>query len=115
MDYVMCSIFSKIAQNLLNYILKLTQAGNSVMVPKQIKIFEKSKLMISWPDNNVYYIDLHYLRDECPCAGCKGETVLLKTYRPAKKANDNPEMYKIKDIQIVGGYGIQITWKDGHK
>ena len=23
-------------------------------------------------------------------------------------------MYKIKDIQIVGGYGIQITWKDGH-
>lgn len=84
------------------------------MIPKQIKIFEKSKLMVSWPDGSVYKIALQYLRDECPCAGCKGETVLLKTYRPAKKTNDNPLMYKIKDIQIVGGYGIQITWKDGH-
>ena len=23
-------------------------------------------------------------------------------------------MYKIKDIQTVGGYAVQITWKDGH-
>ena len=23
-------------------------------------------------------------------------------------------MYKISNINIVGGYAIQITWKDGH-
>jgi DUF971 family protein len=84
------------------------------MSPKQIKIKDKTKLYIRWNDDAESEIGLKYLRDECPCAMCKGETVLLKTYRPAKKDTSNPEMYKIKDIQTVGGYAVQITWKDGH-
>ncbi len=84
------------------------------MTPKQIKIHEKTHLLIKWDDNSETKINLKYLRDECPCAGCKGETILLKTYRPAKPKSQNPDMYKIKDIQSVGGYAIQITWKDGH-
>lgn len=84
------------------------------MAPKQIKIFEKNKLLLKWNDDSESIIGLKYLRDECPCAGCKGETVLLKTYKPAKPAQTSPEMYKIKDIQVIGGYAIQITWKDGH-
>ncbi len=84
------------------------------MVPKQIKIIEKTKLLIKWDDDSETMVGLKYLRDECPCAGCKGETILLKTYRPAKPASTSPEMYKVKDIQVVGGYAIQITWKDGH-
>jgi len=84
------------------------------MNPKKIKIFEKENLLITWNDNSESLIKLKYLRDECPCAGCKGETVLLKTYRPVKPAKITPEMYKIKDITTVGGYAIQITWKDGH-
>jgi DUF971 family protein len=84
------------------------------MVPKQIKILEKENLLLKWDDNSESKINLKYLRDECPCAGCKGETVLLKTYRPPKPASKHPEMYKIKDIKTVGGYAIQITWKDGH-
>ena len=84
------------------------------MSPKKIKIFEKNKLQITWKDDSESRIDLKYLRDECPCASCKGETVLLKTYRPAKPASTSPEMYKIKNIETVGGYAIQITWQDGH-
>jgi len=84
------------------------------MKPVQIKIVEKTKLYIRWDDNSESTIGLKYLRDECPCAGCKGETVLLKTYRPPKPASPTPEMYIIKDIQQVGEYAIQITWKDGH-
>lgn len=84
------------------------------MYPKQIKIFEKNKLHIVWNDGNESKINLEYLRKECPCASCKGETVLMKTYRPVKPSSSSPEMYKIKDIQTVGGYAIQITWKDGH-
>lgn len=84
------------------------------MSPKQIKIFEKDKLMIIWDDESESRISLKYLRDECPCASCKGETVLLKTYRPVKPANTSPDMYKIKNIETIGGYAIQITWKDGH-
>lgn len=84
------------------------------MKPVQIKIFEKNSLLIKWSDNSETKIGLKYLRDECPCASCKGETVLLKTYRPAKPAKEIPGMYRITDIQTVGGYAIQITWKDGH-
>ncbi len=84
------------------------------MNAKQIKIKDKSKLFIKWSDESETEISLRYLRDECPCANCKGETVLLKTYRPPKQNIETPEMYKIKNIETVGGYAIQITWKDGH-
>lgn len=84
------------------------------MAPIQIKILEKTKLFIKWIDNTETIIGLKYLRDECPCASCKGETVLLKTYRPVKSSINHPDQYKIKDIQPVGEYAIQITWKDGH-
>ncbi|HSP88090.1 MAG TPA: DUF971 domain-containing protein [Ignavibacteriaceae bacterium] len=84
------------------------------MQPRQIKIKNKENLVITWNDDKESSISLKYLRDECPCANCKGETVLLKTYRPPKSENNNPEMYKIKNIETVGGYAIQVSWKDGH-
>ncbi|MGE5807324.1 MAG: gamma-butyrobetaine hydroxylase-like domain-containing protein [Ignavibacteria bacterium] len=83
------------------------------MVPKQIKI-KKENLFIKWDDESESLINLKYIRDECPCASCKGETILLKTYKPVKPSSAAPEMYLIKDIQTVGGYAIQITWKDNH-
>jgi len=84
------------------------------MIPKQIKILEKTKLQISWEDDSRTVINFHYLRDECPCAGCKGETILFKTYRPAKPAANNPNKYELKNIQAVGNYAVQLTWGDGH-
>jgi DUF971 family protein len=84
------------------------------MVPKTIKLKEKSSLEIIWEDESTSNISLKYLRDECPCATCKGETVLLKTYRPPVSKMITPEMYLIKNIETVGEYAIQITWKDGH-
>ena len=84
------------------------------MVPKTIKIKDKSFLEILWEDESNSSIGLKYLRDECPCATCKGETVLLKTYRPPAKTMITPEMFIIKNIETVGEYAIQITWKDGH-
>lgn len=84
------------------------------MTPKQIKIEDKTKFFIKWEDDSESRINLKYLRDECPCASCKGETILFKTFKPEKKAEETPGMYEIKNIETVGGYAIQITWKDGH-
>jgi DUF971 family protein len=84
------------------------------MIPVKIKITGKTNLSIKWDDETESIIDIKYIRDECPCAVCKGETVLLKTYRPAKPTAERPESYIIKNIQPVGEYAIQITWKDGH-
>ena len=49
------------------------------MNPVQIKLLHKEKLIIKWDDDHESILSLKYLRDECPCAVCKGETVLLKT------------------------------------
>ena len=84
------------------------------MKPLQIKVLDKEFLLIKWNEKSESKIGLKYLRDECPCANCKGETILLKTYRPPKPTMLNPEMYNIQNIQLVGGYAIQISWKDGH-
>ena len=84
------------------------------MSPKQVKIFKKDKLKITWEDLTETFLSLKYIRDECPCAGCKGETILLKTYRPPAVTVVTPEMYMVKNIEVVGDYAIQITWKDGH-
>lgn len=84
------------------------------MIPKSIKVKEKKYLEIIWEDERTSTLYLKYLRDECPCATCKGETVLLKTYRPPTKKIITPEMYTINNIETVGEYAIQITWKDGH-
>jgi len=84
------------------------------MVPQKIKLKDKSSLEITWEDESVSSISLKYLRDECPCATCKGETVLLKTYRPPAKTMITPEMYIVKNIETVGEYAVQITWEDGH-
>ena len=84
------------------------------MKPKQIKILDKDKLFLKWDNNSTTTISLKYLRDECPCAGCKGETILFKTFRPPQPTMFSLEMYKIKNIEVVGDYAIQIAWKDGH-
>ncbi|GAB4298879.1 MAG: hypothetical protein Kow0098_24680 [Ignavibacteriaceae bacterium] len=84
------------------------------MIPEEIKIVEKKKLSIKWNDESESVINLKYLRDQCPCASCKGETILLRTYRPPKPSVLSPEMYKVTNIDLVGDYAIQITWKDGH-
>jgi DUF971 family protein len=84
------------------------------MKPKQIKILNKDKLQIIWVNNSSTQISLKYLREECPCANCKGETILFKTFRPPKLTMFSPEMYKVKNIEVVGDYAIQVTWKDGH-
>ena len=84
------------------------------MNPQKINVTKAKSLKIKWDDESATELDLKYLRDECPCASCKGETILLKTYRPPKPSVITSEMYEIKNIEVVGDYAIQISWKDGH-
>ncbi len=84
------------------------------MVPKQIKVQNQSDLYIKWDDDSESKINLKFLREQCPCATCQGETVLFRTYKPEAKKLDKEEMFKVKSIEQIGGYAIQITWQDGH-
>lgn len=83
------------------------------MKPERISV-RNGILEVSWMEGNTWSISLPYLRDECPCAGCKGETILLHTYRPASASPPGEEGYRIKAIIPVGSYAVQVVWKDGH-
>ncbi len=83
------------------------------MTPKSIKIEDKN-LIIIWQNDKKTAIGLEYLREQCPCANCKGETILLRTIRPPKRISTGEAMYKIKSIDLVGNYAVKISWADGH-
>ena len=85
------------------------------MKPQKIKLDkEKTKLILDWNSENQSEISLKYLREECPCANCKGETILLKTIRPPRIQYSNAKMFEVKNLEPVGSYGLKITWQDGH-
>jgi DUF971 family protein len=83
------------------------------MIATQIKLPSKDLLNIHWDDGHESRITLLNLRDKCPCAACRGETILLKTYEP-KPGMKSPGMYHLTNIQQVGHYAIQVFWEDGH-
>ena len=54
------------------------------------------------------------LRDNCPCAGCKGEEVLLHKYEPVNKQPVTETGYVLEKAEPVGSYALKLIWKDGH-
>jgi len=50
------------------------------------------------------------LRLACPCAGCVEEM----TGRPLLDPATVPDDIRPVSAALVGGYGLQVTWSDGH-
>lgn len=82
-------------------------------LPLKISRTESGGLSLEWPDGFKGTITLKALRDHCPCAGCQGETVLLKTYKPEPQP-DLPGKYELRGMEQVGSYALQVRWGDGH-
>lgn len=80
----------------------------------KLKKISDLELLLSWSDGVQTVIPIKKLRDECPCASCKGETVLFKSYAPTKLPIVTPGMYELKKVEVVGNYAIQPLWGDGH-
>ena len=83
------------------------------MRPLSIKQTEKDTITFAWDDGVVTSLPIQLLRDECPCAECKGETILLHQILPVIQPKKQGH-YDVKGIVPVGSYAIQITWGDGH-
>jgi DUF971 family protein len=82
--------------------------------PKSIKKTGPLELKIAWDDGEERTYPLGKLRDLCPCAGCAGETILMREYVPPPIDQSVPGRYELKDIQMVGSYAVQMVWGDGH-
>ncbi|MBI4428358.1 MAG: DUF971 domain-containing protein [Ignavibacteriales bacterium] len=83
------------------------------MTPTTIKLENANALAAQWDDGHKSRTSLRTLRDNCPCASCQGETVLLRTYEPVPSP-DLPGKYELKKAEQVGHYALQLFWGDGH-
>ena len=85
------------------------------MRPVQIKKTQEQSLLITWEDHSIVNFPYQFLREECPCAGCQGETLLLgKHFAPKKPPTILPGGNEVRKIELVGNYAMQIWWGDGH-
>jgi len=82
--------------------------------PKQLKQISSSILAIIWRDGHESAISLRHVRDSCPCAGCKGESVLFQTYVPPPPDIETTGRYELRKAVPVGNYGVKFTWGDTH-
>lgn len=54
---------------------------------------------------------LEELRRACPCAGCRGARDKGEAPWPTPRS---PLPLSITDAELVGAWGLSITWNDGH-
>ncbi len=69
---------------------------------------------LKFSDGLEFDITAKELKDNCPCASCKGEEVLLHKYEPVNKHPVSEEGYMLDKAEPVGTYALKLIWKDGH-
>ena len=72
------------------------------------------ELAIRWNNGTETYLPLELLRRKCPCALCAGEKDLLGNVYGWGQKQLTLTSFELKRCDLVGGYGIQPHWMDGH-
>jgi len=76
--------------------------------PRTVDVDRATGVRLTWEDGSVTAVDLATLRQRCPCAACR-------TRRDQGHAVAAPGAPRLVDAEIVGGYGLGVTWGDGHR
>jgi DUF971 family protein len=85
--------------------------------PTTIRRPQPYLLTIDWSDGFSSTITLRALRDGCPCAACKGETIMGTHYSMGASIGlqvMKPGMYELVALKPVGNYALEASWGDGH-
>jgi DUF971 family protein len=77
--------------------------------PTTIKRISKEAVEIAWNDGHLSRYPNRYLRDNCPCAGCREG----KPQGALPIVGGTGELYPVQ-IGVVGRYAISIQWSDRH-
>jgi len=72
------------------------------------------ELAIKWDDDSESFIPLETLRRACPCAGCMGERDIMGQLHKGPEQALSPRSFQLARLELVGGYGVQPFWADGH-
>lgn len=71
------------------------------------------ELALNFSDGSEMYFRLPMLRRACPCAQCQGEPDAMgRVRRPV--VEHGAGAFNLKRFEMVGGYGLQLFWADGH-
>ena len=84
--------------------------------PTKLSKEGNDRLVIDWSDGHQSVYTWKHLRDNCPCAGCRGEfgqpPDLFHILKPSELA-PRPPLAPV-EISPVGNYAYKIVWNDGH-
>jgi DUF971 family protein len=69
-------------------------------------------LLVEWDDGAIHRIAFGALRRACPCAACRGEPGYRGRF--ASDPELRPGEDELADIKLVGAYGLNAIWADGH-
>jgi DUF971 family protein len=79
--------------------------------PVTIDVQREAGVTLIWEDGTTARFELEELREHCPCAECRTRRDRAQPVRePASAAHP----LRIVDAHLVGGWGIGISWSDGH-
>ena len=85
-------------------------------MPLEIEGLGKAEVRFVWDEVGADGTDIadlwgaRELRLRCTCAHCVSESTGMRTLDPASVPTD----LTIRDMRIVGNYGVGITFSDGH-
>ena len=81
--------------------------------PARFDYDEKHRsLLVEWSDGSVHHIPFTVLRRACPCAVCKGEPGFRGRFSTEPLLRPGED--ELADISLVGAYGLNAVWADGH-
>src|SRR5581483_12465906 len=91
----------------------MSAPGHGPLTPLALSKEGDDRLVIQWGDGHRAVYPWTYLREQCPCAGCRDER--QKPPDPFRVLKPS-ELVPLKPVRIepVGRYAYKITWSDGH-
>ncbi len=87
-------------------------------IPRHITVDRPNQLLIiEWEDGAYCEYPLPGIRYICPCAECRGGHEHMGKPIPPEDIFKVPPpgvSTELVDVKLVGNYGIQFFWADGH-
>ena len=78
----------------------------------EITVDRTSHVEVIFADDKRCRFELVELRRTCPCATCRTARERNEETWPPQRQPDAE--LTIVDARLVGGYGVSVTWSDGH-